>query len=200
MIFLFRAPANFNLWEERRQLSLLPISGAVWLLRSVCRTRERAASESWTRDLILTKDALYHWAKAAKSERRDSNPRPPAWKASALSTELLSRAWANICVTRGKAARWRYILLYAFRAAKSDFASRGERYALDCAVGADGFEPPKSKTADLQSAPFGHSGTHPFSMFTLFDASRLTSFVYQLFQTLKLSNFQTISILRIESL
>ena len=25
----------------------------------------RAASESWTRDLILTKDALYHWAKAA---------------------------------------------------------------------------------------------------------------------------------------
>ena len=28
-------------------------------------------------------------------------------------------------------------------------------------VGADGFEPPKSKTADLQSAPFGHSGTHP---------------------------------------
>ena len=29
--------------------------------------------------------------KQHKSERRDSNPRPPAWKASALSTELLSR-------------------------------------------------------------------------------------------------------------
>ena len=25
-----------------------------------------------------------------------------------------------------------------------------------------GFEPPKSLTADLQSAPFGHSGTLPF--------------------------------------
>ena len=24
-----------------------------------------------------------------------------------------------------------------------------------------GFEPPKSATADLQSAPFGHSGTYP---------------------------------------
>ena len=24
-----------------------------------------------------------------------------------------------------------------------------------------GFEPPKSRTADLQSAPFGHSGTSP---------------------------------------
>ena len=28
-------------------------------------------------------------------------------------------------------------------------------------VGADGFEPPKSSTADLQSAPFGHSGIRP---------------------------------------
>ena len=28
-------------------------------------------------------------------------------------------------------------------------------------VGRDGFEPSKSLTADLQSAPFGHSGTYP---------------------------------------
>ena len=28
-------------------------------------------------------------------------------------------------------------------------------------VDGDGFEPSKSATADLQSAPFGHSGTHP---------------------------------------
>ena len=28
-------------------------------------------------------------------------------------------------------------------------------------VGRGGFEPPKSLTADLQSAPFGHSGTYP---------------------------------------
>ena len=28
-------------------------------------------------------------------------------------------------------------------------------------VGADGFEPSKSLTTDLQSAPFGHSGTLP---------------------------------------
>ena len=28
-------------------------------------------------------------------------------------------------------------------------------------MGRGGFEPPKSATADLQSAPFGHSGTHP---------------------------------------
>ena len=55
------------------------------------------------------------------SGRRDSNPRPLAWKANALPTELLPQS----------------------------------------VVGGDGFEPPKSKTADLQSAPFGHSGIRP---------------------------------------
>ncbi len=30
-------------------------------------------------------------------------------------------------------------------------------------VGRDGFEPSKSKTADLQSAPFGHSGISPYN-------------------------------------
>ena len=29
-------------------------------------------------------------------------------------------------------------------------------------MGRGGFEPPKSATADLQSAPFGHSGTYPY--------------------------------------
>ena len=35
-------------------------------------------------------------------------------------------------------------------------------------VGAGGFEPPKSSTTDLQSAPFGHSGTlpHKFILFS----------------------------------
>ena len=28
-------------------------------------------------------------------------------------------------------------------------------------MGGDGFEPPKLEAADLQSAPFGHSGNHP---------------------------------------
>ena len=31
----------------------------------------------------------------------------------------------------------------------------------------DGFEPSKSLTTDLQSAPFGHSGTPPYSVFGL---------------------------------
>lgn len=28
-------------------------------------------------------------------------------------------------------------------------------------MGEGGFEPPKAQLTDLQSAPFGHSGTHP---------------------------------------
>ena len=32
-------------------------------------------------------------------------------------------------------------------------------------VGEDGFEPSKSETTDLQSAPFGHSGILPYLTF-----------------------------------
>ena len=32
-------------------------------------------------------------------------------------------------------------------------------------VGEGGFEPPKAKPADLQSVPFGRSGTLPYSVF-----------------------------------
>ena len=41
--------------------------------------------------------------------------------------------------------------------------SRRERYIVrDDVVGAGGFEPPKLKATDLQSAPFGHSGNFPY--------------------------------------
>ena len=33
-------------------------------------------------------------------------------------------------------------------------------------VGRGGFEPPKSKTSDLQSDPFGHSGICPYILFS----------------------------------
>ena len=34
---------------------------------------------------------------------------------------------------------------------------------MEC-VGRGGFEPPKRVAADLQSAPFGHSGTYPYDI------------------------------------
>ncbi len=37
----------------------------------------------------------------------------------------------------------------------------------DFLVGEGGFEPPKSLTTDLQSAPFGHSGIPPYSIIVL---------------------------------
>ena len=64
----------------------------------------------------------------SKSGRRGSNPRPSAWKANALSTELLPQfLWAKM---------------------DSNHRSR--------------------KTADLQSAPFGHSGICPFLLLRRF--------------------------------
>ena len=62
---------------------------SVYFLLLIKPVTSRAVTESWTQDLFLTKEALYHWAITATwSGKRDSNPRPPAWKASALSTEL----------------------------------------------------------------------------------------------------------------
>ena len=64
----------------------------------------------------------------SESGRRGSNPRPSAWKANALSTELLPQfLWAKM---------------------DSNHRSR--------------------KTADLQSAPFGHSGICPFLLLRRF--------------------------------
>ena len=43
--------------------------------------------------------------------------------------------------------------------------SQTKKHIIRCAVllvERGGFEPPKSLTTDLQSAPFGHSGTSPF--------------------------------------
>ena len=74
----------------------------------------------------------------SESGRRGSNPRPSAWKTDALSTELLPH-----CLSWPQAEAMRKQVI----------------------VGADGFEPPKAKPADLQSAPFGHSGTRPIAKF-----------------------------------
>src|SRR5208282_4877876 len=62
------------------------------------------------------------------SGKRDSNPRPRAWKARALPTELFPLSPSN-----SLSYRW-----------------RGEDSNLR-----------RHKPADLQSAPFGHSGTSP---------------------------------------
>ena len=40
-------------------------------------------------------------------------------------------------------------------------ASANSAIPADKVVGRGGFEPPKRVAADLQSAPFGHSGTYP---------------------------------------
>ena len=47
---------------------------------------------------------------------------------------------------------------------------------LQCSflVGRGGFEPPKELPADLQSAPFGHSGTYPYILTVYLIWSRLS--------------------------
>ena len=67
------------------------------------------------------------------SERRDSNPRPSAWKANALSTELLSqiKQFEDLKILKFENAGHLQIF-------KSIYFQIG-------IVGSEGFEPPKSK-------------------------------------------------------
>ena len=58
-------------------------------------------------------------------------------------------------------------------------------------VGGDGFEPSKSVTADLQSAPFGHSGTYP--LFTSFQTEHGYYIIFTQFLSItNLSKFKFI--------
>ena len=57
-------------------------------------------------------------------------------------------------------------------------------------VGEDGFEPSKSSTTDLQSAPFGHSGTLPYSVLRCRRRQRIL--LYRRKSKLSIVNFQNI--------
>ena len=76
------------------------------------------------------------------SGRRDSNPRRPAWKARALPTELLP------------------LETYVRMQDNGPPAGPSVR-SMAWVVEGGGFEPPKASPTDLQSVPFGHSGTPP---------------------------------------
>ena len=78
-----------------------------------------------------------HWRRRSLSGRRGSNPRPLAWKANALPTELLP--------------------LFSFL-----FGDNFVRLRLKLWEKMDSNHR-RYKPADLQSAPFGHSGILPFS-------------------------------------
>ena len=118
--------------------SFCPLKGVYELLPRVelgtsSLPRMRSTTELKQHFLLLRR------GRSLLSERRDSNPRPPAWKASALSTELFPQVH------------------FVWVVMDSNHRRR--------------------KPADLQSAPFGHSGTHPnfkvhYSKFTIFSLAR----------------------------
>ena len=85
-------PENFNFWGEREHgensYERCPFIVLSRSSREELLPRVELGTSSLPRMRSTTE------LKQHKSERRDSNPRPPAWKASALSTELLSQVRA----------------------------------------------------------------------------------------------------------
>ena len=111
------------------------------------------------------------------SGRLDSNPRPSAWKANALSTELLPHKKRKVHPPEN----------FSFRTLQV-FSS----ISTSCEVWAKMDSNHRSrKTTDLQSAPFGHSGICPYIRFlnacaklTLFLKRTKILFVFFIFSTI----------------
>lgn len=126
-------------------------------------------------NLFLTKEALYLLSYVGDwSGRRGSNSRQSAWKAEALPTELLPPKVYNRSLFRirlynpskrfcpqklQKNPRRKPCSLYF----STSTVNRNLLHPtfLRLVVGG-GFEPPKASPTDLQSVPFGHSGTPPY--------------------------------------
>ena len=84
-----------------------------------------------------------HWR--SWSGRRGSNPRPSAWKADALPTELLPQSCFKIAISQNCSFKTK---------ARSSSLSGSWWEKMDS-------NHRRYKPADLQSAPFGHSGILP---------------------------------------
>ena len=69
----------------------------------------------------------------------------------------------------GQAPRSREKQRPSAKAAVSDKKTPEQRYLYSGLVEEGGFEPPKRNATDLQSAPFGHSGTPPYEIVELVD-------------------------------
>ncbi len=96
-----------------------------------------------------------------ESGRRDSNPRPSAWKANALSTELLPQKPPPDLLQRRRSEPWQ---IFPSHYRSLSFPSLWEGWGGLWAVKDSNLR--SRKTAELQSAPVGHFGNCPIYSFT----------------------------------
>ena len=112
-----------------------------------------------------------------ESGRRGSNPRPSAWKANALSTELLPQNSLNFTALSG-CTRHNQKQVFA-SALVGTTIPRFRRINLHCFVGKDGFEPPKAYASRFTVCPIWPLWYLPKPLcITLMGVLRLQSYNY----------------------
>ena len=93
-----------------------------------------------------------HWR--SLSGRRGSNPRPSAWKADALPTELLPQIFfENLRVFRLRLGNVNQFPLHSTCTKTPLFKVKARSVFCRALVGEDGFEPPKVKTSRFTVCP-----------------------------------------------
>ena len=99
--FIMRPTPRFSI---SHQLNIKPLQ---------LQQKPEAHDRDWTDDLFLTKEVLHHWATWAQkahssnpakrwSGKRDSNPRPSAWKADALANWAIPARPTNLKIQDGE--------------------------------------------------------------------------------------------------
>ena len=120
-----------------------------------------AGGRNRTNNRLITSQMLYHWATPAYilscvipiggwCRGAESNHRHVDFQSTALPTELPRHIWRPGRGSNPRPLAWQASALTSWATGPYCFL-----------VEEGGFEPPKSETTDLQSAPFGHSGTLP---------------------------------------
>ncbi len=93
------------------------------------------------------------------SGKRDSNSQPSAWKADALPIELFPPGHNTLPLQ--PATTTMTAKLSCFVRSRFPVRKQHKPSSRKTVVEGGGFEPPKASPTDLQSVPFGHSGTPP---------------------------------------
>ena len=108
-----------------------------------------------------------HWR--SWSGRRGSNPRPSAWKADALPTELLPQFPSKSWFFRLRLGNANEFPLLSTCAKTPLFKVKARSVCVGLLVGEDGFEPPKVKTSRFTVCPIWPLWYSPKILLTTFE-------------------------------
>ena len=111
-------------------------------------------------DTIILSDALWTFRRVGRGVGQAGFPHLAAKSNRKVDSLFLRKKPRRLQRATGTLLRAAFRIHLRLKSKNSDHPDGCSEFL----VGEGGFEPPKSLTTDLQSAPFGHSGIPPYSL------------------------------------